>query len=117
MTDPPETLRARLVALRADALAQLAAGLPILDTGLMHLGADAGAVLAAIEDEAAEAEQPQPRCFAKLDKVLDRLGDDIDLALMYDSEQRDILNGRLQEAKDTLHQIAAAQREDEDTAC
>jgi hypothetical protein len=51
--DTDATLLARLLQLRADALQQLAAA-DTLDGGLMRLVADAGAALAALEDEAAE---------------------------------------------------------------
>lgn len=50
MTGTP-ALRARLIALRADALAQLAGGLPVVDTGLLRLVADTSAALATIEEE------------------------------------------------------------------
>ena len=46
-----EKLRAQLLALRTDALAQLAAGLPILDGGMLRLVADASATLAAIDQQ------------------------------------------------------------------
>jgi hypothetical protein len=52
--DTAAALRDRLHQLRADALAQLAAALPILDTGLMRVIADTNAVLAAIEAEAGD---------------------------------------------------------------
>ena len=49
--DDADRLRARLIELRADALRQLCAGLPVVDTGMLRLVADASTVLAAIEDE------------------------------------------------------------------
>jgi hypothetical protein len=52
MTPDTAALRDHLVELRRDALAQLAASLPVIDCGLLRLVADAGAVLAAIEAEA-----------------------------------------------------------------
>ena len=56
MTEP-EPLRDRLLRLRADALQQLSE-IEILDPGLMRLVADAGAVLAALDEaEAADAER------------------------------------------------------------
>ena len=60
MTDP-EPLRARLQALRRDALLQLAE-LEIVDPGLMRLVADTGATLAALDEaEAAELAVTPPR--------------------------------------------------------
>ena len=46
--DPNHPLRARLLALRRDALAQLAAA-DHVDAGLLRLVADAGAVLAVLD--------------------------------------------------------------------
>lgn len=51
MTSTP-ALRARLLELRRDALQQLEAGLPVVDTGLLRVVADTSAVLAALEAEA-----------------------------------------------------------------
>ncbi len=39
-----DALRERLLALRADALAQLCDGLPVVDTGMLRLVADASGV-------------------------------------------------------------------------
>lgn len=46
-----ENLRARLLALRQDALQQLTAALPIIDGGLMRIVADTSATLAAIAQQ------------------------------------------------------------------
>ena len=51
-------LRARLLVLRDDALARRAAGLPVVDTGMLRIVADTGAVLAALEVEADLATSP-----------------------------------------------------------
>jgi len=60
MTEP-EPLRDRLLRLRADALQQLSE-IEILDPGLMRLVADAGAVLAALDEaEAADPAVTLPR--------------------------------------------------------
>jgi hypothetical protein len=50
MTDP-SALRARLIELRRAALQRLAEALPVVDTGLMRVVTDAGAVLAAINEQ------------------------------------------------------------------
>lgn len=47
-----DALRSRLLALQADVMRQLAAALPIVDLGLLRVAADAGAVLAMLDDEA-----------------------------------------------------------------
>jgi hypothetical protein len=44
------TLMARLAEIRAEALATLASGLPVVDSGLLRLAADASAVLAVLEN-------------------------------------------------------------------
>jgi hypothetical protein len=55
-------LRVRLLALRQDALQQLAAS-EVIDAGLMRLVADAGAVLAVLEVEAIPTPKPEEhRC-------------------------------------------------------
>jgi hypothetical protein len=55
----PDQLRDRLRVLRRDALRQLAARNGV-DAGMLRLVADAGAVLAALDAEAAEAVAPIP---------------------------------------------------------
>src|SRR4051794_39107292 len=44
-----DTLRVRLRELRADVLEQLAEAAPVIDCGLMHVAADAGAILAGLD--------------------------------------------------------------------
>ena len=56
------SLRARLIALRADALAQLAAG-EGLDAGLLRLAADTTIVLAALDAEAGRAAAVAPHMW------------------------------------------------------
>src|SRR4051794_3556743 len=63
--DAAETLRDGLLELRRDALEQLAA----LDVGLLRLVADAGAVLAQIEEAAAIAPQQADRALVVDDNV------------------------------------------------
>lgn len=60
----PAALRARLIELRRDALAQLAAALPIIDGGMLRLVADTSAVLAAIEAEATDNPETPNRMSA-----------------------------------------------------
>src|SRR4051794_19821786 len=62
----PMTLRDRLHALRRSALARLSEGNQF-DGGMLRLVADAGAVLAALDAEAAEAVAPVPGDRAVVD--------------------------------------------------
>ena len=49
-----DLLRDRLIGLRRDALRQLAASVPIIDSGLMRVIADASVVLAVLDEEPVE---------------------------------------------------------------
>src|SRR5690349_20755197 len=59
MTDTPD-LRTRLTELRTNALQQLIAALPIIDSGLLRLAADTGAVQGALEPPTGSPEKPVP---------------------------------------------------------
>jgi hypothetical protein len=62
-------LRAKLTVLRADALAQLAAGRPVIDTGLLRLAPDARTVLAAIDTAVVDATPKAARAVVSDDNV------------------------------------------------
>lgn len=49
--DDSDRLRDRLIEMQADALRQLVAALPVVDTGMLRLVADASAVLAVLDAE------------------------------------------------------------------
>jgi hypothetical protein len=68
MNDAHLTLRDRLTALRADALARLASGNGI-DTGMLELVAHIGIVLSSLDGEADAAVPPEPgdRCIVSDD--------------------------------------------------